>query len=204
MSLHRLTSVTMGVPNPTETAAYYEEFGLRPDGEGWFTTRDAGRQLRIVSAPTRRLVDIHIGVDDGDDLGRAASNLHGLGIEVERGKNWLSAVERATGTRACLEIAKRVTYETVLATPYNGPGRRERAGDRAPGLQRTEPVMPRKLGHAVLGSPDYAVTRTFFVDGLGFKVSDHIKGAGTFMRCSTDHHNVLVLQAPVAFLHHTS
>src|SRR5438270_12224683 len=24
------------------------------------------------------------------------------------------------------------------------------------------------------------------------------------MRCSTDHHNVLVLQAPVAFLHHTS
>jgi hypothetical protein len=24
------------------------------------------------------------------------------------------------------------------------------------------------------------------------------------MRCSTDHHNVLVQQAPVAFLHHTS
>jgi hypothetical protein len=27
---------------------------------------------------------------------------------------------------------------------------------------------------------------------------------GAFMRCSTDHHNVLVLQAPVGFLHHTS
>ena len=24
------------------------------------------------------------------------------------------------------------------------------------------------------------------------------------MRCSTDHHNVLVLAAPVSFLHHTS
>ena len=25
-----------------------------------------------------------------------------------------------------------------------------------------------------------------------------------FMRCSSDHHNVLVQQAPLAFLHHTS
>jgi catechol-2,3-dioxygenase len=65
-------------------------------------------------------------------------------------------------------------------------------------------VQPRKLGHAVLGSTDYQVTQAFFVDGLGFRISDHIKGVGCFMRCSTDHHNVLVLRAPVSFLHHTS
>ncbi len=29
-------------------------------------------------------------------------------------------------------------------------------------------------------------------------------GLAAFMRCSTDHHNVLVQQAPVSFLHHTS
>jgi len=52
MALHRLTSITMGVPNVADTAAYYAEFGLSPDGDGWFTTRDAGRQLRIVHAPT--------------------------------------------------------------------------------------------------------------------------------------------------------
>ena len=34
MALHRLTSVTMGVPNVAETAAYYDEFGLVPDGDG--------------------------------------------------------------------------------------------------------------------------------------------------------------------------
>jgi len=45
MALHRLTSITMGVPNVAGTAAYYAEFGLSPDGDGWFTTRDAGRQL---------------------------------------------------------------------------------------------------------------------------------------------------------------
>ncbi len=37
MGLHRLTSVTMGVPNVDETSAYYTEFGLRPDGGGWLT-----------------------------------------------------------------------------------------------------------------------------------------------------------------------
>ena len=43
-----------------------------------------------------------------------------------------------------------------------------------------------------------------FTEGLGFKVSDHVPGLASFMRCSTDHHNVLVQQAPVSYLHHTS
>jgi hypothetical protein len=34
-----------------------------PAADGWFSTRDAGRQLRIVHAPTRRLVDLRIGVN---------------------------------------------------------------------------------------------------------------------------------------------
>ena len=82
MALHRLTSITIGVPNVAETAAYYDEFGLTPDGDGWLRTRDGGRQLRIVFAPTRRLVDLRVGVDDQDDLARAANNLTRLGVEV--------------------------------------------------------------------------------------------------------------------------
>ncbi len=208
MALHRLTSVTMGVPNVDETAAYYADFGLqRGDGsaqETWFSTRDGGRQLRIVPAATRRLVDLHVGVDDADDLDRAAGNLQNLGIEVERGPGWISAVEKVTGARAYLEIAERLTQDTVAPTPYNGVGRTERPDVRAPGILRTDPVAPRKLGHAVMGSTDPQATEAFFTSGLGFKISDRIKGAGTFMRCSTDHHNVLVLGAPVSFLHHTS
>ncbi len=208
MALHRLTSVTMGVPNVEETAAYYADFGLQgSDSSGqetWFSTRDGGRQLRIVPAATRRLVDLHVGVDDADDLARAEDNLHRLGLDVERGPGWISAVEKVTGTRAYLEIAGRLTQDTVAPTPYNGPGRTERPDTRAPGILRGGGVAPRKLGHAVMGSTDPQTTEAFFVSGLGFKISDRIKGAGTFMRCSTDHHNVLVLGAPVSFLHHTS
>jgi catechol 2,3-dioxygenase-like lactoylglutathione lyase family enzyme len=204
MALHRLTSITMGVPNVAETAAYYSEFGLTPEGDGWLGTRDGGRQLRIVPAPTRRLVDVHVGVDDADDLVRAADNLRRLGVDVHREPHRISAVEKATGTRAYLEVAARVDQRAVPATCYNGPGRYERSGQRAPGVLRTERVMPRKLGHAVVGSTDYQATQAFFVSGLGFKISDYIKGAGAFLRCSIDHHNILVLAAPVSFLHHTS
>ena len=34
MSLHGLLSVTIGVPNVAETAAYYADFGLAAEGDG--------------------------------------------------------------------------------------------------------------------------------------------------------------------------
>lgn len=46
MSLHRLASVIIGVPNVNETRSYYEEFGLTPDSDGWFRTTDGGRSSR--------------------------------------------------------------------------------------------------------------------------------------------------------------
>jgi len=204
MSLHGLQSVTIGVPNVEETSAYYAEFGLAPQPGGWFSTLDAGQQLRILSAPTRRLLGMALGVDDADDLARAAASLTRLGIGQDSDGTSLTATEPVTGARVTLAIAPRAHQDPVPATAYNGPGRFDRPGARAPGFMRPGRVRPRKLGHAVLGSTDYRATMAFFVDGLGFKVSDRIKDVGAFMRCSTDHHNVLALAAPVNFLHHTS
>src|SRR5438128_12436308 len=204
MPLHRLTSVTIGVPNVAETAAYYTEFGLTPQQDGWFGSREGGRQLRIVHSLMRRLVEVRVGADDTDDITRVGDGLRRLGIESARGPDSVTAVEKATGVRATVEVAPSVTQVRAHAVAYNGPGRIERTGARAPGVMRTAPVQPRKLGHAVLGTTDLAVTRAFFLDGLGFKLSDTMKDIGAFMRCSTDHHNILVLQAPVSFLHHTS
>jgi catechol 2,3-dioxygenase-like lactoylglutathione lyase family enzyme len=204
MSLHGLLSVTIGVPNVAETAAYYTDFGLAPDEENWFSTRDAGRQLHIEYAPTRRLLELRVAADDADDLARAAASLARLGVPAHQDRAGLEMVEPVTGMRVRLEVASRLKQDPLPASIYNGPGRLERQGRRAPGFTRPDRVRPRKLGHAVLGSTDYETTTSFFTDGLGFKVSDKIHGAGAFMRCSTDHHNVLVLAAPVSFLHHTS
>ena len=204
MSLHRLASVTMGVPDTASTAAYYTQFGLAPVGDGWFSTRDGGEQLRIVRAPTRRMIELSVGVDDPDDLAAAAWRLRRLGIEARLDGLRLTAMEEVTGVRAVLCVEPRVHQPAAPPTPYNGPGRVERAGVRAPGIVRSGPVKPRKLGHAVLGTTDFAATTAFFRDGLVFKVSDLMGDVGAFLRCSTDHHNILVLRAPVSFLHHTS
>lgn len=84
MPLHQLTSVTIGVPDVGPTADYYAQFGLADLGDGTFATIDGGPQLRIVPAPTRRLIDLTVGADDADDLERVAARLARLGLTPAR------------------------------------------------------------------------------------------------------------------------
>lgn len=213
MPLHRLTQIVMGVPNVEQTAAYYEEFGLTPtapaadateERSALLSTADGGEQLRIVATPRRRLVELGVGADDPDDLDRVAAALARLDVPVQRTADAVTAVDPGTEVLVRVELAPRLAQPPVPAPPFNTPGSDVRIGERAPGILRPEPVRPRKLGHVVLGSTDQEASQRFFQDGIGFKVSDTVKGLAAFMRCSTDHHNVLVQQAPVAFLHHTS
>jgi catechol 2,3-dioxygenase-like lactoylglutathione lyase family enzyme len=62
---------------------------------------------------------------------------------------------------------------------------------------------PRRLGHFVIETPDVKATYQFFVEGLGFRVSDIVAGGlAYFTRCSPDHHNLLFTPAPVPYLNH--
>jgi catechol 2,3-dioxygenase-like lactoylglutathione lyase family enzyme len=203
VALHRLASITIGVPNVDETSAYYEEFGLSRDGTT-FSTSDGGEQLRIVESPCRRLIEMSIGVDDPDDLDRANEQLTSLGVTVQREPLRVSAVEVHSCARVEMKVLPRISQHPAVVEPYNGPGRPDRQNARAPGILRQEPIRPRKLGHVVIGTPNAEASQRFFVDGVGFKVSDQVRGAAAFMRCSTDHHNLLLQPSPVAFLHHTS
>ncbi|MBC2640895.1 MULTISPECIES: VOC family protein [unclassified Rhodococcus (in: high G+C Gram-positive bacteria)] len=204
MALHGLGKVTVGVPNVDETVAYYTDFGLEHRGRGVFATRNGGEQLEIVHAPTRRLVELTVAADDPDDIAAITTRLNGLGLTADQDGTSVRAVEPVTGTLVRVQVRPRIVIEpAVPATPYNGPGRIDRWG-RAPFLTRTAPVRPRKLGHAVIGSTDLEATMKFFTDGLGFKVSDYMGDKAAFLRCSVEHHNVLVMAAPVNFMHHTS
>ena len=116
----------------------------------------------------------------------------------------VQARDPGTDVQVVIEIAPRFEQPSLPATPYNGPGRNERLNGRAPVCERDVPIQPRKLGHAVMGVADLASSRKFFLEGIGFKVSDEVTGLGAFLRCSTDHHNLLLLSAPLNFLHHTS
>lgn len=209
MPLHALTRITLGVPDVANTAAYYEEFGLLPsppaaDGSRGFHTRDGGEQLILAHTPRRRLVDMTIGVDDADDLDRVAANLTALGASHTRTATSLMATDPGTRVDVRLEVTSRIVRAAVPVPAYNSPGLSARGTGRAPGILREDPVRPRKLGHVVVGSTDQPSSELFFTRGIGFKVSDRLPGRAAFLRCSDDHHNLLLQQAPLTFLHHTS
>ncbi len=204
MSLHRLTTITLGVPDPAPVAAYYEEFGLTPLGDGRFASADGGEQLRLVATPTRRLVELGIGADDADDLGRITAALRALDVASTTTGDTLVAHDAGTRVRVVVGVTDRIRQAPAVASALNGPGRLDRATRRADAILRESRVRPRKLGHVVLGSTDLAASQRFFIEGIGFKVSDTIDGLASFLRCSTDHHNLLVQPAPVPLLHHTS
>ncbi|MEU1276145.1 VOC family protein [Streptomyces sp. NPDC005799] len=204
MALHRLGSVTIGVPNVTETADYYEEFGLSPLGQNRFATAEGGEQLKLVHTPRRQVLEVVIGAEDQDDIDRIAAQIRGLDLACTVGDGRVEAFEPIAGFKAVVEVMPRLALAPEPPTPYNGPGRIDRPNGRAPGILREDRVRPRSLGHVVIGSTDQAATQKFFTEGIGLKISDVVPSLAAFMRCSTDHHNILVQQAPVNFLHHTA
>ena len=211
MSLHGLTSITLGVPDVEDVTSYYQEFGLQltgssPGGKGRvFATADGGDQLTIVPAPQRRLLEIAVGADDRDDLTRIAASLDALNVDFVRDDpEELHVQDPSSALRITVHVARRLVEPAAKQEPTNGPGRPDRPNRRAPGIERVSRVQPRRLGHVVVGSLDQEASQRFFTQGLGFKVSDHVPGLASFMRCSTDHHNLLIQQAPLNFLHHTA
>jgi len=205
MSLHRLRSITVGVPVLEAVRGFYRDFGLAEASPGHFETADGGEQLRFADAPRRTLLALAVGVDDADDLGRAAASLAKLGVASQRSSDSLHAQEPVTGVHVTLAIEPRIAQKPAPQLATNGPGRRVRLNARSMAAVASEKPRPRKLSHVVTASTDPAATRRFFVNGLGFRVSDEVGGVGAaFLRCSTDHHNLLVQPGPFAFLHHSA
>ena len=205
MPLHSLRSIAIGVPNVDAVRAFYRDFGLDEIAPGRFASADGGEQLRIESAPRRSLLALCVWVDDADDLARGAASLARLGVEAERSPHALRARDPASGVRAELAIGPRVAQKPAPPLETNGPGRSVRVDARSRAVQGGAPGRPRRLSHVVLGSTDAPASRRFFVDGLGFRVSDEVAAFGAaFLRCSSDHHNLLVQPAPVAFVHHSA
>ena len=113
MALHRLTRLTIGVPNLDETAAFYSEFGLIPleptdgDARRRFATVDGGEQLNLVRRPIRQLVEIGIGAGDADDLYRINSALNTIDVDSEVTNDELHVVEPATGIAVTVSVSGR-------------------------------------------------------------------------------------------------
>ena len=222
MPMHRLTSITMGVPNVRETAEYYLDFGSDPrqgrDVLGLRRRALAEAAEHRFSTRRRRGAAAHrpVAAPHGSCSSASASRTPTTSAGSPRscsGSTWPFNARRDVGVsedpgtevRVVVEIAARVDAAThALAGPTNTPGQSERLNERAPGALREQGFTRASSGTWSSAPPTRRPARRFFTEGLGFKVSDTVPFLASFMRCSTDHHNVLVQQAPVSYLHHTS
>lgn len=61
--------------------------------------------------------------------------------------------------------------------------------------------IPRNISHIVLHSPDHKAAVQFFIDVLGFKLSDWLGDFMAFLRCNSCHHRLAFLPGPPCLNH---
>jgi catechol 2,3-dioxygenase-like lactoylglutathione lyase family enzyme len=98
-----------------------------------------------------------------------------------------------------LAIAIRVTHKrdvSVKGVPINAWGQAGRGVNlRSRFYERAEPI---EVGHVVFFTDALAETERFYVEKLGFAVSDRYPDRGVFLRCAPEggHHDLFLLHAP--------
>ena len=204
MAIHRLDSIRLAVADAGKQRTFYEAVGLTSDSTGSrFSSPDGGEQVVVEHGDFRRLLDVNLSAADESDLSVIASRLNGLGLKSTMRDGVLHAIDPGTRVDFTVRVGDLLTRPAEVATVHNGPGRHERVNTRAAGvIPRAR--APRRLGHLVIGTPDWEGTVRFLVEGLGFRVSDSFPGIIAFLRCSTDHHNVAVVGSEVPHLQHYS
>jgi catechol 2,3-dioxygenase-like lactoylglutathione lyase family enzyme len=203
MGLHRLLSMRIGIPDPHALAGFYDEVGLTHDGHGGYTGSDGGARVQLEHYDFRRLLEVVVGTDDDAHLAATAARLTDVGLTPTLTHDEVSVVDPASLVTFRIRVAAPFVQSAVTSPVDNAPGATVRHNRRAAGVFATARA-PRRLGHLVIGTPDLAATRDLLVHALGFKVSDDMSPIIAFLRCSTDHHNVAIVESPVPLLQHYS
>jgi catechol 2,3-dioxygenase len=186
-----LRSVAIGVPDVRASARFYTDvWRLQPvaEGGGSVYLRGSGAYHHILALHPRERVEL-LRID----LAAAGRG------EVDA----LHARVKNCGTPA-LETPGPVSepgggYGFSFKDP-EGRVLRVIAGDERHAGAGPAPDRPVKVTHVVLNTPDTALAAGFFVDALGFKVSD--RSLLTFVRCNSDHHNFAFHPGDASTLHH--
>jgi catechol 2,3-dioxygenase-like lactoylglutathione lyase family enzyme len=178
----------------SEVAFYSEKWGLdrvpSDDGMAYFKARGAPEHhvVRLRKADRKRIDVIALAADSRDGVDALHEEVSAAG-------------------------AKGITQPAALNTPGGGYGFRffspdglpfEISSDVAPGS--AAPVarwdgVPVKISHIVLHSPDHRALTQWFIDVLGFRLSDWIGDFMSFLRCNSAHHRLAILPGPPCLNH---
>jgi catechol 2,3-dioxygenase-like lactoylglutathione lyase family enzyme len=202
MALHDLLDLELAVPEPDALVAFWEDLGMVRHDHSTLGTADRPSQLRVAEGPYRHVSEVRLACSHESDLADIHRRLEALGVGSIVADGTLRCRDPLADHRVVVEVAEPAPLTPTPPRPVNRPGATQRVGRRADGATGVG-SPPRRVGHVVFGTPDVAGSVAFYRDGLGFLVSDVIdQGIGCFLRCSTDHHNLLLMPAPVPCMNH--
>lgn len=201
MRITGLEELVFGVDDVAGCTQYLIDYGLKPvnigDDGGRFEAADGTAIVLRLSSdpklppamnPSPSLRETAYGVAD-------LATLDAIDAEVSKDRG---LVRGADGSVAFLDdmgfalrfiLGKRGTFK-----PLPLPTQKM----NAPAVSPDIPLIPQTLSHVVYFVPDAPKAEAFYVERLGFVVSDRFTDAGPFLRCggSTDHHVLFLIQTP--------
>ncbi len=203
MALNGLLDIELSVPDPTELADFWERRGMVRTAEGVLGTADRPVQLRIAQGAYRHMSELHLSCATEQDLTDIAARIGEMGVASNVTGTRLTCIDPVFRHRVVIDVTAPHPLTPSQARAWNHAGASGRLDARADAVVEAAPRPPRRLGHVVLGTPHFQKATAFFVDGLGFKVSDQfLQGVATFARIESDHHNLLIQPAPVSYINH--
>ncbi|MHA7888808.1 VOC family protein [Roseicyclus sp.] len=194
-----------GVDNIEACRAFLADYGLTETDPDRFEALDRTAVVLRASddatlpppLPTAtRLRETVWGVEDHATLDAIAAELS-RDREVTVGPSGrLSTVDDA-GFRIAFQVTCRIALD-LPPERINSPGA---APGRAPneiGANEDAPARPRTLSHIVYFVPDMDRMANFYIDRLGFVITDKFTNTGPFLRpqANDDHHVLFMIQTP--------
>jgi len=186
-----------GVDNLGACKDYLADYGLSDAGNGKFEALD-GTAITVLekddpslppALPTASMLRQTVwGVEDEATLSQ---------IEAELSKD-REVTRDGNGRLACkddmnFELAFQVTARKALDLPpelINSPGAAPGRPANVIGANEDAEALPRMLSHVVYFVPDMDKMTNFYIDRLGFVVTDKFTNTGPFLRpqANDDHH----------------
>lgn len=187
--------VGYGVPDlEAERAFYRDDWGLRQvaerDGMVYFAAEGSEELyvVRLRPCQDKRIDVIALATDSRADVDQIFTRVRDSGAKLIFEPRELDSFGGGYGFR----------FFSPDGLPFEVSADVERGTSRE--LTRWEGI-PQKISHVVLHSPNHKAAVQFFVDVLGFKVSDWLGDFMAFLRCNEWHHRLAFLPGPPCLNH---
>lgn len=190
--------VALGVPELKPTVGFYEHvWGLarhaESDGAVYFTAESSSEPciLRLRSTEDPRVDVVSLAVDSRQDVEALASTVAGAGMQLVHEPASLSIPGDGFGFRFFDPDGRTVEVAAEVARRNPDPVDVDRA-------------VPLGLSHVVLNTTDLARAVRFYVEVLGFRVSDYLADFMVFLRCGPAHHVLAFTASPHVSMNHVA